>query len=95
MASRTVEVTASSLYKAVAQGLVAIRGNEWVAGIAQRLNVVKVSVADVRSSTSQANGLHDMEEPSQLIIVLKLTRDCQSLPDGFIIRCSITDGDRG
>jgi hypothetical protein len=32
----------------VAQGLAAIRGNEWVAGIAQRLNVVKVSVADVR-----------------------------------------------
>jgi hypothetical protein len=27
---------------------VAIRGNEWVAGIAQGLNVVKVSVADVR-----------------------------------------------
>jgi hypothetical protein len=32
----------------VAQGLAAIRGNEWVAGIAQGLNVVKVSVADVR-----------------------------------------------
>ena len=29
-------------------GLAAIRGNEWVAGIAQGLNVVKVSVADVR-----------------------------------------------
>ncbi len=28
--------------------LAAIRGNEWVAGIAQGLNVVKVSVADVR-----------------------------------------------
>jgi hypothetical protein len=48
MASRTVEVTASSLYEAVAQGLAAIRGNEWVAGIAQGLNVVEVSVADVR-----------------------------------------------
>jgi hypothetical protein len=32
----------------VAQGLAAIRGNEWVAGIAQGFNVVKVSVADVR-----------------------------------------------
>jgi hypothetical protein len=32
----------------VAQGLAAIRGNEWVAGIAQGLNVVKVSVAHVR-----------------------------------------------
>ena len=44
----TVEVTAATLYEAVARGLAAIRGNEWVAGIAQGLNVVKVSVADVR-----------------------------------------------
>jgi hypothetical protein len=34
--------------EAVAQGLAAIRANEWVAGIAQGLNVVKVAVADVR-----------------------------------------------
>ena len=46
--SHTVEVTATTLYEAVAQGLAAIRGNEWVAGIAQGLNVVKVSTADVR-----------------------------------------------
>jgi hypothetical protein len=46
--SHTVEVTAATLYEAVAQGLAAIRGNEWVAGVAQGLNVVKVSVADVR-----------------------------------------------
>jgi hypothetical protein len=46
--SHTVEVTAATLYEAVAKGLAAIRGNEWVAGIAQGLNVVKVSVADVR-----------------------------------------------
>jgi hypothetical protein len=45
--SHTVEVTAATLYEAVAQGLAAIRGNEWVAGIAQGLNVVKVSVTDV------------------------------------------------
>jgi hypothetical protein len=30
------------------RGLVAIRGNEWVAGIAQGLNVVRAAVADVR-----------------------------------------------
>jgi hypothetical protein len=30
------------------EGLAAIRGSEWVAGIAQGLNIVKVSVADVR-----------------------------------------------
>jgi hypothetical protein len=45
--AHTVEVTAATLYEAVAQGLAAIRGNDWVAGIAQG-NVVKVSVADVR-----------------------------------------------
>jgi hypothetical protein len=32
--SHTVEITAPTLYEAVAQGLAAIRGNEWVAGIA-------------------------------------------------------------
>ena len=46
--AHTVEVTAATLYEAVAQGLAAIRRNEWVAGIAQGVNVVKVSVADVR-----------------------------------------------
>jgi hypothetical protein len=46
--SHTVEVTAATLYEAVAQALAAIRRNDWVAGIAQGLNAVKVSVADVR-----------------------------------------------
>src|SRR5258707_10165857 len=46
--THTVEITAATLYEAVAQGLAAIRANEWVAGIAQGLNVAKVSVADVR-----------------------------------------------
>ena len=46
--SHTAEVTAATLYEAVAQGIAAIRGNDWVAGIAQGLNLVKVSVADVR-----------------------------------------------
>ena len=46
--SHTVEVTAATLYEAVAQGLAAIRGNEWVAGVAQGLNAVRVAVADVR-----------------------------------------------
>ena len=41
-----MEVTAASLYEGVAQGLAALRGNEWVASIAQGNNVVKVSVAD-------------------------------------------------
>jgi hypothetical protein len=46
--SHTVEITAATLYEAVAQGLAAIRANEWVAGIAQGFNIVKVSVVDVR-----------------------------------------------
>src|SRR5260370_18022508 len=46
--THTVEVTVATLYEAVAQGLAAIRRNEWLAGIAQGVNVVKVSVADVR-----------------------------------------------
>jgi hypothetical protein len=46
--SHTVEVTTATLYEAVAQGLSFVRRGDWVAGIAQGLNVVKVSVADVR-----------------------------------------------
>jgi hypothetical protein len=46
--SHTVEVTASTLYEAVAQGLAAIQGAEWVGEIAQGLNVAKVSVLPVR-----------------------------------------------
>jgi len=44
----SVEVTASTLYEAVAQGLAALRGHEWVAGVEQSIGLVKVSVADVR-----------------------------------------------
>ena len=44
--AHTVEVTAESLYEAVAQGLAALRGREWVAGLTN--GTVKVSVADVR-----------------------------------------------
>ncbi len=46
--SHTVEVTASTLYEAVAQGLAAIQGQEWGGEIAQGLNVVKVSVVPMR-----------------------------------------------
>jgi hypothetical protein len=34
--THTVEVTASSLYEAIALGLVALRGNNWVMGILAR-----------------------------------------------------------
>jgi len=46
--SHTVEVTAATLYEAVAQGLAAIKGQEWVGEIADGLNVVRVSVVPVR-----------------------------------------------
>ena len=44
--AHTVEVTAATLYEAVAQALVTLRGNEWVAGIRQ--GTVTVCVSDVR-----------------------------------------------
>jgi hypothetical protein len=40
-------VTAASLYEAVALGMAAIRTDEWVTGIAQGLNSVKVRVTNV------------------------------------------------
>src|SRR5882762_7289357 len=45
--AHTGEVTAESLYEAVAQGLAALRGHEWIAGMQQQ-GLVNVSVADVR-----------------------------------------------
>jgi hypothetical protein len=36
-----------TLYEAVAQGLAAVRANDWVAGIAEGLNSIKVSVSNV------------------------------------------------
>ena len=54
--THTVEVTAATLYPAVAQGLAALRGNEWVACIAAGLNAAKVSVADVRVEHAGQDG---------------------------------------
>ena len=45
--THTVEVTAETLYEAVALGLAAIRGNEWAMEIAQGLNSVQVCASDV------------------------------------------------
>jgi hypothetical protein len=42
-----VQVTASTLYEAVALGLVSFRSEEWVAGIPERSQAVKVSVTNV------------------------------------------------
>jgi|SRR6516165_1830002 hypothetical protein len=46
--THTVEVTASSVYEAVAQGLATFRRDQCVAGLPGGLNTVKVSVANVR-----------------------------------------------
>jgi hypothetical protein len=43
----TVDVTTGSLYEAVALGMAAIRTDEWVTGIAQGLNPVRVRVSNV------------------------------------------------
>ena len=45
--AHTVEVTAATLYEAVALGLAAIRTDDWVVGIPEGLNAVKVRVTDV------------------------------------------------
>jgi len=46
--AHTVEVTAGTLYEAVALGLAAIHGNEWVMGIAEAVNVVRVRFTNIR-----------------------------------------------
>ena len=43
----SVQVTAGSLYEAVALGLASIRTDEWVEGIPSGLNAVKVSASNV------------------------------------------------
>ena len=45
--AHTVDVTASTLYEAVALGMAAIRTEEWAHGIAMGLNSVKVRVTNV------------------------------------------------
>ena len=45
--THTVEVTACSLYEAIALGLAALRGNKWVMGIPDGFAPVKVRVTDV------------------------------------------------
>ena len=45
--NHTVEVTASTLYEAVALGLKAIRGHDWVQGLSQEFGTVRVSVTNI------------------------------------------------
>jgi len=46
--AHTVEVTAATLYEAVAQGLTQIRHDDWVEGIAGAMNPVTVCVKNVQ-----------------------------------------------
>lgn len=45
--AHSVDVTASTLYEAVALGMAAVRGEEWANGIALGLNSVKVRVTNI------------------------------------------------
>lgn len=45
--AHTVDVTAATLYEAVALGMAAIRTDEWTTGIAQGMNSVRVRVTNV------------------------------------------------
>jgi hypothetical protein len=49
--THTVEVSAETLYEAVALGLVATKDCDWVATIAQGLNTATVRVRDVSART--------------------------------------------
>jgi hypothetical protein len=46
--AHTAEVTAATLYEAVALGLRQLQGNDWVEGNARGLNTVRVSVKSVQ-----------------------------------------------
>ena len=46
--SHSVDVTAATVFEAVAQALATLRRDEWVAGIPGGLNTIIVSVASVR-----------------------------------------------
>ena len=43
----TVEVTAETLYEAVALGLVALRGKDWIEGIRENHGIVHVAVTEI------------------------------------------------
>jgi hypothetical protein len=45
--AHTVEVTAATLFEAVALGLKQLQGNEWVAGIGRPLDTVTVAVKSI------------------------------------------------
>jgi hypothetical protein len=45
--AHTVDVTAETLYEAIALGLATLRTDEWVAGITTGMNTVKVRVMEV------------------------------------------------
>jgi hypothetical protein len=63
--THSVDVTAATLFEAVAQALAALRRDEWVAGIPGGLNVVHVSVANVRvdHQVRMADFEHWLEKP--------------------------------
>jgi hypothetical protein len=45
--SHAVDVTASTLYEAVALGLKAIRGHDWVEDLSEEFGTVRVSVTNI------------------------------------------------
>ena len=46
--AHTVQVTAATLYEAVALGIKQIRGNDWVEGLAGALNPITICVKNVQ-----------------------------------------------
>jgi hypothetical protein len=72
--SHTVEVTAATLYEAVAQGLAALRGREWVDGIPQGHNIIKVAVAEVPVVPGKSHRIHEMVRANRRFPILYAPR---------------------
>lgn len=58
--THTVEVSAETLYEAVALGLVAIKDSEWVATVGEGLHTITLHVMDV--SIEHKVTFHDFNE---------------------------------
>jgi hypothetical protein len=84
--SHTVEVTAESLYEAVALGLRAIRGREWVEGLCERFKVgVSVSEIPVRHSVEMTEFNAWLERDGGTprdLVQRKRARKILGLPEG-------------
>ena len=82
--AHSVSITAGTLYEAVALGLAAIRRDDWVVGIPEGLNTVKVRVSDV--SVEHSVKLADSEARETIHLFWLSVLRCPSPP--YLCRAS-------